>query len=79
MWEAGIKLTAINSAETNAAYLIFSTDKKKVEVFVANNGTKEQSIVLKKKKNKYCNKTFTLLTEKGYILLKDNKEIYKSE
>ncbi len=80
IFEGGTTLTAVDPNNSMAAYVFFSPDKKKAEVFVMDNGTKERSVILKKKKNKYVYKSYTLIENTGsYTLLKNAKAIYKSK
>lgn len=80
IFEVGIALHNVDPNAGTAAYIMFSPDKKKVEVFVDDNGTKERSVILKKKKNMYACKSYTLIENIGsYTLLRNAKAIYKSK
>ena len=79
VFEQKIKLKEINpdkGYETMAA-VVWSANKKKAEVFLAN---EEKSVILEKngKKKVWKNKFYTLTpTKKGYNLKKDNITIYQ--
>lgn len=78
IWEAGIQLTSVPSS-SQAAYIIFSADKQKVEVFLPSETTPGSFIMNKSNGNIYSEGKYKLTTTGGYILLKDEAVIYNSK
>ena len=81
VFEQKIKLNEVDPTKsyTSIVAVIFSQDKKNVELFIAD---EKESVILKRTGNKgnyiWKNSTYALSVSDKYVLKKGNKIIYKS-
>lgn len=75
-FEQKIQLKEIASKGNYSAAVLFSKDQSKVEIFLKEE--KKSLILTQSSKGIWKNGSYTLTQNKGYVLSKNKKEMYKS-